>query len=419
MTVTDMGYILDTVRDLPLMDMGRVIRDARSLITDDMSAFEICNQVRLCSTNQGSLLQSLLRNVHELMQDFHETHSQNIDVTQYFYVDINDVQAHPMQVLLNFYNSILENNGRLLSVKYIGSSGVDAGGLTRDFITRLFKFVCSVDNLPMKSEDQGILPKIDGEVSSISKKDQIQHLKAMGAIFGAALFNRAFTTGAYFHPVIFEMIKALSLKEIESIPEDLADSRNLTLQTLQKLLKPLLMAVYPSQFPDASALDEAFAQDVTLDSLGSTVGEFLEGYPEVTNIALAVAVIAKAMKKQLGEEFESKIPATYQELSKLIQGTEVSREAVLEALEGLDTEQLKRWVNQATPEQLKQLVFSITGSTTLRFESKLKVNMINSDETAFYFHTCFSSVDIKKGLSEEEFKLQLDASIQGDGFNRA
>ncbi|MEI8301289.1 MAG: hypothetical protein WCG10_06770, partial [Chlamydiota bacterium] len=343
-------------------------------------------------------------------------------VEEDFIVDADcDFQTQSIQLLLNFFEQILANNHRLPRVQYTGSKGIDAGGLTRDFISRLFRSLCGqTSRLPMKIEDEGLLLKYDKK-ASLSIDEQIASFKAIGTIFGAALVNQGFTTGLYFHPVMFKMISSLSLDEIDGVPNNLDNP-----QMLHKPLKPLLMALYPAQFPDADALDEALANNTELETLGTTVSEFLDDYPELEQIVLAIITIAKAMKEHLGEDDVLKLLLPFEELSNRIQGIAVSRENILTSL-GNDpsADQLKRWVDQATDDQLNQFVFFITGSRSLHPGVPLSVNLLNAsflNDGAFVFHTCSKTIDIMIGQSDADFKLRLDASLEGEeapGFNLA
>ncbi|MEI8301290.1 MAG: hypothetical protein WCG10_06775, partial [Chlamydiota bacterium] len=308
-------------------------------------------------------------------------HSSSPTVEAFIVDPDSEFQTNSISLLLNFLEQILDHNHQLPTIAYVGSQGIDAGGLTRDFISRLFRSLCSqTSQLPMKITDEGLLLKIDEE-AFLPKGNQIRCLKAIGIIFGAALVNQGFTTGLYFHPVMFKMIRNLSLEEIDAILQDLSDSQQLNPQTLHKLLQPLLIALYPDQFPDADALDEALASNTQLETLGTTMSEFLDDYPELKNIALAIAIIAKAMKGHLVEDDASKLLVSCQTLSNTIQGITVSRENILTSL-GNDpsADQLKRWVDQATDDQLKQFVFFVTGATALQPGVLLTVNLLNAND---------------------------------------
>jgi hypothetical protein len=140
--------------------------------------------------------------------------------------------------------------------------------------------------------------------------------------------------------------------------------------------------------------------------------------------------IAKGMKRA---RFASKLSwqALHQlapgELSKRLQGS-LSREELVAKLTfnpTIPAEKqlwLKRWIAKAGDDQLKQFLYTLTGSSAIG-TMEIEINDNSRSATApIYFHTCSNLVDIPfaKFATEEEFVPHFVATLGGTKrFNRA
>ena len=343
---------------------------------------------------------------------------------------ISDPKDKPLKILLEYYNKIsIQSNASLPKIIYKDSVAIDAGGVTRDFISKLFMSIYSEPfKLPVKLEDNGCLPKFD-KTHQIDKNTQVLCLKAIGTIFGAASSrnhtsssSNNLTTGRYFHEVIFKMIHALSVEDITIIPENLSSDTNLPVKIFNNLLKVFLLDRYPLIFKAATidSLLETPSILFTIEGLEEmqSVNGFLKDYPETIEILIAVAIIAKALHKQLNKSATTpKWPNTPEILSNTIQGLQIDKIQVRNALSydkknpSKETLLLLEWIDKASEDNLVQLIYAITGSNTLLPDTKLYI-CSSCDKQSFKFHTCTNTIDIKIGQTFLDFQKALNGVLK-------
>jgi hypothetical protein len=321
------------------------------------------------------------------------------DHPQIFVINAEDVAAHSRAALLQYVEIVQQNRGALPRIQYQDNPAVDAGGITRDFISKLFKSIfTNPETFPVVNTGNGLLLKI-------AQQENIESVKAMGTIFAAALANKRFTTGKYVDPMIFEMILSLEKADLERIPENL--------EGLPKNILDKLAARYiTSQYPNGLG--------------GMSNDQFLHDYPEATQVVHAAAALAKSMYTHLGEQGWARevTGKTANDLTGAIQGS-ISREIIIAAIRRTDANQvavnlLEGWLNQANENQLKQFLIAVTGSATLLPNQTLTVNQTTLQALrggTFAFHTCFYSIDVAVNQNPQAFTDALNAAIEGDGFS--
>ncbi|MEI8300191.1 MAG: hypothetical protein WCG10_01080 [Chlamydiota bacterium] len=447
-------------KDLTLEERDRVANYAYSFITADMDpekritiinalvAARTAEHVDIAVARAHSLINSTTSTADRIaiittqLSQAAIAHQQTFTVgrsnaQETFTVDRLDFQANSTQLLLDYSKRILAHPLRTLpSIRYRGSLAVDAGGVLRDFISNLFLSIFKEPiQLPMKIEETGCIPKIDSS-HNMELTIQIQCFKAFGTLFGAILYRnltfpstKQITLGCYFHLVVFKMLHTLSPQDLQKIPENLVDKTNLHPDVQKKLLKPLLLDLYPHLCPHTDLLNDAlndYSTPLNIPGLEeiSNMDQLLEGYPEITDIVFAMAIIAKALHQQFSYSSQQALwPTSAQLLSDQIQGVAINKNIVRTALKcpREDVEYLSRfntWIDQASDGQLMKLVFAITGSKTLLPNTKLYINFIFNPDAPLAFHTCTNTLEIPRRLiTNPQFNQLLNLSIEDVDFN--
>lgn len=349
--------------------------------------------------------------------------------------DFSNEARNPTRPLLQLFAEINQKQ-RFPRIRYQNSEGSDAGGLTRDFVSQIFQALCHPDqkSLPLMASDNRYFPKVEvAPPPALSLEDQIKCYQAIGMLFARAingdpsLAKDSVTTGTHFHPNMFAMIHALTLDEMNLIPDPLAHDSVPDVKL--KLAKLYLKAQFPQLFRphgiEEAIVDEEIVRltngEVSQRLQESGVDEdFLKDY-HVNSIIQATLIIAKSMHKNLtlSDQWGGIIGNSPESLSKKIEGS-LTPDLVIDAFglkdEAEDTRKgmVKRWVRTASPEALKNFVFSLTGSTSLSPGQRLSVQLcevLNNPENAPVFHTCGQYMDLPRYETYEIFEAKLGVSI--------
>ncbi|HSX37798.1 MAG TPA: hypothetical protein VLE95_03095, partial [Chlamydiales bacterium] len=349
--------------------------------------------------------------------------------------DFSAEESNPTRPLLQLFEEI-NGHQRFPRMQYEGSDGMDVGGVTRDFVSKVFQALCHPDQkgLPLKETDNRYLPKIEeGLPQALSIDEQIKCCKAIGMLFARAingdvsLPKGSVTTGAHFDSIMFSMIHALTLGELNSISDSLEGD---SIQGIKlKLTKLYLKAQYPNMFKpegvEENVIDEEIANlmnGVVSERLGDNGVEttFLQDFG-VNSVVQATLVIAKSMHKHLisPDQWATIIGNSPEVLRTKIEGS-LTADLVVNAFglqnEAADTRKgmVKRWILEASDEALRDFVYSITGSTSLAPGQTLRVDLhesLNNPENAPVFHTCGQYMDIANYATYELLKEKLEISI--------
>jgi hypothetical protein len=351
--------------------------------------------------------------------------------------DFSDEARNPTRPLLQLFAEISQKQ-RFPRIRYQNSEGSDAGGLTRDFVSQIFQALCHPDqkSLPLMASDNRYFPKVEvAPPPALPLEDQIKCYQAIGMLFARAINGDpslakgkdSVTTGTHFHPNMFAMIHALTLDEMNLIPDPLAHDSVPDVKL--KLTKLYLKAQFPQLFRP-HGIEEAIVDDEIVKLMNGEVSQrlqesgvdedFLKDY-HVNSIIQATLIIAKSMHKNLAisDQWAGIIGNSPESLSKRIEGS-LTPDLVIDAFglkdEAEDTRKgmVKRWVRTASPEALKNFVFSLTGSTSLSPGQKLSVQLcevLNNPENAPVFHTCGQYMDLPRYETYEIFETKLGISI--------
>ncbi len=290
----DKVNIVDTfIRWIPHKTRKAFIQDIERLITSDMDTDNrrtIINELAAFPGPGMYFMQEIIKFTTPDMNDhdrailfehisqlnrtrMFQDHFNGLESDTVFKIKRSDLKEHPKETALNYFNTIIRLNGKLPQIVYLNEQGIDAGGLTRNFITNLFQAIGIQDDenvFNIRAIDHGVIIQLE-------KEDDIKPSQAIGTIFGAALTGQAFTVGKVFHPVLFYMIHSLTQEEVAKIPKDLKKSTDIPSDILEKLSNLYLDTMNP---------------DDNIDSI---------------RMAYPVAVIAKSMFEYLNQ-FDSSQP---------------------------------------------------------------------------------------------------------------
>ncbi|MBM3183844.1 MAG: hypothetical protein FJZ64_00880 [Chlamydiae bacterium] len=347
-----------------------------------------------------------------------------------FQVSYPNLQREPISVLLAL-QIFRECNLPFPLIRYetrglVDTVGIDVGGITRDFITRIFKSIFENRIFPLREDNGSFFPLLEG--ADGEKKTQISTYQVIGWIYALALRGyQKIQTGQYMHPDLFTMIHALQDAEVQALPDRIEDISQIPERIYKRILKSYLKLqarhLFGPDTADHGVIDrdiDVFVENGTINAYSSAVyqtrDELLEGAQANEGI-LAVLNIAKSMHKHI-EWFlvERKTP---EELEETIQGR-LTKECVLRALEkrdGTDTDfqavkgYVERYVQEATDEELADFVWAVSGKKSIALGERLYITACVQSEQLPVFHTCSRQMDIPHYPNYDTFKILMTRSV--------
>jgi hypothetical protein len=339
----------------------------------------------------------------------------------------------PNMEIENVYGTLSElglnpSDYRFPIIRYKGQNGIDIGGLSRDFITRVLKQL---------GDDQFF--------DSINNKECTDN-----AIKGIAMIlSRSIETvqpaGDYFPDWLLEMICSLSEEEVCAIDHNFEESwfwnRHNRLTSIQiKLAKILAKSKSNPTYQYCFVVkDKATGEDKPVDDqiLDREIPNLLQGKvsqrlsnalfdPNYLNkkIVNAVTTICSVIKKRLNVRsfyWDECIHNKKDFLKKIVCGeldSDSLKQAFHHSAEHPCYPFMIQWITEHANDRgkLKDLVWAITGSTALKPEQVLKLDLPKGSVGQLpSFHTCFSSIDVPQYESYEEFKKKLKSAIEQCG----
>lgn len=332
----------------------------------------------------------------------------------------------------------------LPKIGYEKSHVLEHGGPLRDFIAMLFESLCdpNATHCPGDYEENLLIPKLSFSTEPDNEESkQLFLLKAIGVVFGFAFLNKGhIKTGIHFHPVVFQLIHALTEDETKDIgfyfgnrsPEIMAEME-------YKLTFLYLKHRYPLMFSEPGTsekeLDEAIDRFLVhgiippnlLDAGMNNVKEVLEMY-SVDQVIYAVQTIAAQMGGIVSHEIpwrEIVLQTTPETFADQIQGV-LSKDQISFVFDPPNVKMegfLFRWVEEASQEQFQKLARAINGSTTIAPGTSFFVHCYQSNDPNRLptFHSCFGSMDLPTDYADyETFAERLNTSLlclnAQDGF---
>jgi diadenosine tetraphosphatase ApaH/serine/threonine PP2A family protein phosphatase len=333
------------------------------------------------------------------------------DITE-FQLPSTLITQDPLAILSRLANE-MQNSRSRFKIKYIDSEAIDAGGVSRDFVTKLLDALFKPGIFPTMVPDL----KSDLIIPKFSEKISAECYQGLGLIFADAL-KQEVCTGCRFHSTLFQMLHSLTNEEIDKI--DTVHRQ----EPYNKMLKLYLQSQYSSQQLNEDELN-AFINNDTLPPFikggVESKEEFLAttGIDEVIRSTLAIARHTKqrlVLRNQSWDEVKGNTP---DDLREKIEG-KLTKNDVLHALEnpsnhtGTVSNQkgwLVRWINDATPTQLENFVYAISGSKALPLGKPLLIQDDADLNHLPIFHTCSYTVNIPCYQDYNTFKDKFERSL--------
>ena len=343
-----------------------------------------------------------------------------------------ELTQDPKSLLLALSEILLES-GCFPFIKHGDTDTIDAGGVSRDFISRLFAALFGEDQtaLPYHQSDGLIWP-------SVNDDPNMQDLyEAVGMIFAHCIFGyEIIKTGAFFDPTLFKILavkknianpdnekirKFLILKNIDldvmklTFDEDLGVP-NLDLSTQEKVCG--LLGDFSISF------EKAFSTQETRKVLRENILEQLsDENPIDINRLKAASYILSGMKKCLTQDQQDLIESfSPEELQVNIQG-ELNKDLIKQRLrwnsltnvqEAVNTLKvfLSKWLDDSDLERLKKFVFFVTGSFALgKQEIEIKIDLSKQHSDLPISHTCGPILDLPAYQTQEIFNAKFNRAV--------
>ncbi len=320
-----------------------------------------------------------------------------------FLVVLDDVEANPLPYLEKIFTE-----GFPARVHIAGSSAVDLGGITKQFITTLVSALFTSKHIRLSSSN---IPMVLEGTSPTT----LQMFGKMCADIHTRNATRTdrFLIGAGFNEVFFELLQKVAQDDteekkyqkaalaIKSHEPDLDAVCTLILNPSDAAAKAHVEAIFPGDDPHTEA-------KAILKEYVDAAEAFLDGVP------------AGSLLKQ---HIAAKAPSA---LAKELQGEKISKERLLAALKKGDTLSAERfqWVqdfiSEADEATRIAFVHAITGNDTLSPGNRIEVRKSWRENTA-EIHTCFNSIDVpqEEDITKEMFFGILEGAISGSGYNIA
>ena len=211
-----------------------------------------------------------------------------------FYVNPEDLEKQPLQVLLKLGKFLLNNNP-MPNIVWIDrltkkpAIGIDAGGLRRQFVTTLLENLFKEQSgFHFTEELGGKLPLLD----DLTHGDQVIALRVFARLI-ALCATSSLLMGEHLPLNFFYAIKALSDQEIDSISFDKALEEGLRNKIYYSLIG--------EKFENEMQVGEAVPADVVPMDLDESIGmeidqEEIVKYP----VMRPIAIVAKELKSIQG-----------------------------------------------------------------------------------------------------------------------
>ena len=332
--------------------------------------------------------------------------------------------SHVEENPLTYLDSIL-SKGRLPSRIFLqGSTAVDLGGLSREFITRIYTGLVKQKASDAGLEEEPILPFYgDTGLACIKDGTSEKLLKKLGALFSILhAYNHARSdkavTGTVFSPLFFKVLKqiALSKTDDELVPflaEILESVEENGLSSYAKLIREPDNEEVKQAIVDALGIDKEETSKVAKDELLQVIQgtrAFFEGASASFKGAIASSEPEDLCNQMQGEDI------TKEKLCAALALTEAPSEDML-----LKFEWLKEKINTSDDAFRKAFLQMITGQTTLKPSLAIRLDLTHRPNGGlFEAHTCFNSLDLPRTVMDKETFFQaLDAVISALGYNIA
>lgn len=337
---------------------------------------------------------------------------------------------HP-DVLMDVFRRCKDVNR--LSIKFIDSQGIDAGGLGRQFVSQIVQGIVSRSNdMKFAKSVQGMSPR-PNIPTKVSAKE-IELFETLGCFFALAM-KMGYPTGEVFHPQWLECVRRFNASSFNDEPFNTdAFFSSMSHQELSRFMheavphdEPSMMKLFENadralclddkdvvtqcsrelnQFWESDELAQAIDEG-NIDAIRTVVREEWI-YPQKGYIELSRAV-AKGLHQSLPEG----IPQI--EFSKSLQGTlsadDIKGNLTFEGADGEQTDKVKTWIlawldaHKNDKSALANLLQYLTGARGI--SRPITFNFDPNVEGVFP-HTCFYKVDLPANIDEATLNAAFD-----------
>jgi hypothetical protein len=349
---------------------------------------------------------------------------------------LGDVAEHHLLSLQQNLRDVQSQNPRL-QVTFLREDlrvdfGIDAGGLSRDYLGDIFNGLTTKSSLYFEEKEGLYIPCLQDDMAVLGDEQQ-QLYEAMGYVLmfcyqsdgGSSPY--AYLTGQYLHPGVIAAAMQLSTQEIGQSFTKLSD------ETKLKLIKVLLekkainntVIQHAFDYLSADARTDQEAQNLAqeIDDCVTWGPELLgeDGEFDIQKVTVStiekylwllvakqlapIHAIARGMETFLGTTawfaFTEQAP---ENVNSKIQGS-LNREKIAQQIVnqtpnpiiGQKIEWLKEWIKgDATEKEIKDFIKFATGSSALPSDRQIQVVAQLGPEyvSAAYAHTCFYRLDL-------------------------
>lgn len=394
-----------------------------------------------------------------------------------FKVTTRQLQRFAKEIIVRWGNLLEISPASLfpsfLDVVFYGQSGIDAGGLSRQFVSQLFQAL--VHHSPSKL----FIRRINGFFIPHLAQKEYSFFEALGQVSGFLLNATTHCPiGELFDTVFFEKLKEIT-------PEEVGRETKVYETSLRAMDRPRLLVLCDSLFNPAEipqyvydtlaeedrqfyekgkdtlramkqfflaenfhTLDpyireridylHPFSDNLTEENFDHTRSEIFDEFIDVyLNQLLAIHAFARGIAKSLpliiqDEEADwvirewkdfCELPTSC--VSKMLQGT-LTKEEFKDSLEvgcadSAKEEEvalwLEEWLQSADIFHIRKFLIQVTGAPTLT--GNIKISLSEQHE-AITYSTCFSTMKLPIGIEKDTFFAELDAlnnQAQPEEFN--
>jgi len=340
-----------------------------------------------------------------------------------FVVDGARLAEDHIEYLLKYCARVKANNNRLPGIKYVGSEGIDAGGLTRDFMTKLFIAISeNSENMTTEADNHG---KVMFRFIAGQEESQMKAFDAIGRVFAHALVGGSFTVGERFSRSMFLVMR--SLLQHAEIPATFEEFTNPENPVYVEAMKVYLLNEFPDMFKSEDDVIGFLGGDklpagIDTDSRLDLIDNFNESL--FASASISIAMRDQLLQLEMSADDIAEISA--KKMSESIQGT-LSHKQVLDSLEfrgdAADVEvNLRSWIEGLSIPNLKKFVWLVSGSEALHPDTTLLIRVFSGMDGALLptYHTCSKKVHIPAYPDLNTLQARFNTTLEHlDGFQIA
>ncbi len=357
----------------------------------------------------------------------------------------SELEKKPIQILENVTSRFSQGAQYALFIRFQDEAGIDASGLSKEFITLLFAGI--VDALHFEKYENGLyLPKLP-----MSSEDALTYQNLGKLMMFCLNAIKEYPIGMIFDRSVFVALTYLKPEHLDKPFESLIADQNsfqemvdiyakMSSRTRQKSEDMNKLKSYAAPFTsetDATTLKDSFSafgldydedfinKGITIDTIQDHLAEVQQAVrreitnkyliPHLRDYLLPLIEIAKGMRstpfrRVSMDDVQMMGP---DRLSEKLQG-QISKEMVISKLRFVNIPEhkqqwVKEWISNTDTESLKTFVFGMTGAKAIG----TKGLTICSANTIFY-QTCYNRLTLPFGLidNQQECNKMLNNSLE-------